>query len=67
MVQQSLERLCEVNFFGSGYPASPLRADPHILTQDNYTAIYDSAFIPDYTEAKNDQDRKTTMLTLNSE
>ena len=45
MVKHSLNRMYEVNLFGSGYPVSPPRDYPHMIMEDNYTIVYDSTHI----------------------
>jgi hypothetical protein len=45
MISYSLNRLYEGNLFGSGWPLSPPRDYPHILSEDNYTIVYDSTHV----------------------
>jgi hypothetical protein len=41
LVRQSLERLYEVNLFGSGYPISPSMGYPQMLFEMNLAVLYD--------------------------
>ena len=45
MVKHSLNRMYEVNLFGSGYPISPPKDYPHMMAEINFTVIYDSTHV----------------------
>lgn len=45
IVKHCLNRLYEGFLFGSGWPLSPPRDYPHLLTEENDLAIYDSTHI----------------------
>jgi hypothetical protein len=45
MISHSLNRLYEGFLFGSGYPLSPPRDYPHMMTEENCTVVYDSTHI----------------------
>ena len=50
MISHSLNRLYEINLFGSGYPMSPPRDYPHMIAEANYTVIYDSSHFNEVSE-----------------
>ena len=55
MVKHSVNRLYELNLFGSGFPLSPPRDYPHMIAEYNYTITYDSSHIdPDNVLKKED-------------
>lgn len=45
MIRHSLNRLYEGTLFGSGWPMSPPRDYPHVMTEENYTVVYDSTHV----------------------
>jgi hypothetical protein len=45
MIRHCLNRLYEGNLFGSGWPMSPPRDYPHMMTEENYTIVYDSTHV----------------------
>ena len=45
MVKHSLNRMYELNLFGSGYPTSPPRDYPHFIVEENFTVVYDSTHV----------------------
>ena len=45
MIKHCLNRLYDSNLFGSGWPMSPPRDYPHMMTEENYTIVYDSTHV----------------------
>lgn len=41
MVKSALKRLYNGNLFGSGWPLSPPKDQPHFIAENNYTVVYD--------------------------
>lgn len=56
MISHSLNRLYEINLFGSGYPMSPPRDYPHMIAEGNATLIYDSSHFNEVEKGEMDLD-----------